>query len=336
MEHSSIIPCCYHPTTVTLIDDDERFLQSLSFKLGTHLNCKTFSNSTKAIQFLKQDYQFRSFAERCLSRPEEQSRDHRNLEINVREIHQEIYNPNRFNEISVVVVDYAMPTLNGAEVCYQLKQNSNFKIILLTGEASEQIAVELFNKNVIERFIRKDDIDFAKKLEQSIHELQEEYFKYLSEIVITSLTKHPEHPPSCLDDPTFISFFKKLVTKYQPTEYYLMDSNGSFMFFDINAIPSWLVVKDEGEMRGWHEMAELADTEVPVTILESMKNREKILYLHSDQDFKTNPIQWQKYLHPTKRLEGKITYYYSYIDNPEAYDINPKQIVSYKKFLSSI
>lgn len=331
MENISLT-CCYYQTTVVLIDDDQRFLESVGFKLGRTTAYKSFLYPLEALKFLKEEYQPRFFIQRCLLRPEEQQKDHRNIEIDVRAIHQEIYNPNRFGEISVLVIDYAMPGMNGLELCQQLK-GSHFKIVLLTGEADEKIATELFNKGFINRYIRKDSPNFMQMLNTAITELQQEYFLDLSAIVINSLTKNPDYPPSCLDDPVFIKFFYKLCEQYKFAEYYLMDANGSYMFLDFEGNPSWLVVKDEDEMQAYVKIAEFADTEVSLSILEPLKNREKIIYLHDENEFKKEPAEWLTYLHPANKLEGKLTYYYSYIDNPKAYDIQADKVLSYKAFL---
>lgn len=333
----NFIPCCYHPTTVVMIDDDARFLKFASLKIESNNNLvtKTFADPISAADFLIKQYKPKTFLEFCLDNPEEQSRDHRNIDFDIRAIRQELYNPYRFDEIFIVVVDYVMPNMNGLELCKQL-QHRYVKKILLTGEADEKIAIDGFNKGLIHKFIRKDMPDALEQLNQAIQELLWKSFQEQSEVIVNTLSFHPEHPPSCLDDPIFVDFFEQLCKKYKFTEYYLMDANGSFMFLDVNAKPSWLVVKDEGEMRGWHEMAELADTEVSPSILQAMQTRQKILYLHSDSDFQLDPSQWQKYLHTASKLEGRITYYYSYIDNSNTYDINTNKILSYKKYLDQL
>ena len=68
-----------------------------------------------------------------------------------------IYNKERFGETSVVVVDFAMPQMNGEEFCRKLGQlkGNSVKIIMLTGEADEEMAVRLFNAGVIDKFLRK-------------------------------------------------------------------------------------------------------------------------------------------------------------------------------------
>ena len=328
------ISCCYFPTTALLIDDNNRFLSGLCFDIDIKkVVLQLYDKPLVALQALK-DYKPNPITNRCLLRPEERHRDHRNIDVDIRAIHEEMYNPNRFNEISVIVVDYSMPGMTGLELCQQLK-NSPIKKILLTGEADEKLATKAFNEGIIHKFIRKDDPHFTDTINANIQELQLEYFQDLSEIVINSLTKNPDYPPSCLDDPIFLDFFYTLIEKHQFSEYYLMDAAGSFIFLDINGKPSWLVVKEEDMMNGDYFEAENSDIDVAPQVLESLKKKEKILYLHSDEDLQKDPSQWGPYLHKVSKLEGRATYYYAYITDNKLYDIAPEKIISFKKFSES-
>lgn len=331
MNHQGIA-CCYHPTTVVFVDDNRKFLNSLRLELDRkNSNFLFYDDPISALQYLNDDYQASPFINRCLLHPEESYTDHRNIDINVRAIHEEIYNPDRFNEVSVVVVDYAMPGLNGLELCQQLKKN-NYKIILLTGEADDKLAIDAFNKGIIQRFIRKDDSKFAFTLNSLIAELQHEYFLELSEIVINGLTKNPDHPVSSLKDPAFVDFFHNFFRNQQLSEYYLMQATGSFLFLDLYGKPSWLVISDDEELTAFASLAE--DDDADTTITNALKNRQMLPYFHSDKDFETRPSAWQKYLHPAQKLVGQTVYYYTYITDAKNYDIQSDRIKSYQKFLA--
>lgn len=332
---NKFIPCCSFPTTVLLIDDDESFLESTSLKLGRKIPRKCYSDPVAALNFLLEQYQANPFTKRCLLRPEERSRDHRNIDVDVQAIYKEIYNPARFTEISTVVVDFAMPGLNGLEVCQQLK-GSRFKVVLLTGEADEKVAIDLFNKGIIDRFVRKDNPDFMNVLVLAINQLQEEYFKDLSEIVVNSLTKNPEYPPCCLDDPVFVTFFNEFLGQHQFVEYFLLDATGSFLFLDASANPSMLIVKDETEMQGALCDAELSDTEVPADIFAAIKNKTMLLHRYIDEDYKKQPAEWKTLLYPAKKLTGRSTYYYSYVESAQSCPVDVSKVLAYKTYLSRL
>lgn len=335
MEHLRIA-CCYFPTTVIFVDDNRKFHNNIKLSMDRKTAVyKFYNNPNEALQFLTGLPKYASFLDKCLSRPEERHRDHRSIDVNVGVIHLEIYNPGRFDQVSVLVVDYAMPGMNGLEISRQLK-NSPIKIILLTGEASEKLALEAFNKGEIHRFIRKDDANFNQILNEAISDLQNEFFKDQSEVIISSLTKNPGHPSCCLDDPVFIEFFDKFCKKYQFTEYFLSEATGSFLFLDANGKPSWLIVKDEDEMEGAVSEAELSDAEVPPDVLVALKSKEKLLHRYSHADYFKLPVEWMSLMHPAKKLEGRNTYYYAYIDDPKAYPIDSSRVLSYAAYLEKL
>jgi len=329
----SALPVCFFPTTVLLVDDNRRFLVNVQMDLHTESAVyRTFDNPKRVLEYLTQEYSPDYFTKRCLLRPEEEHGDHRNIDVDIRAIHKEIFNSRRFEQISVMIVDYSMPGMTGLELCQQIK--GPIKKILLTGDADEQLATEAFNKGLIDQFVRKDARDFEQRINAAIKELQYQYFAGLSSIIVDSLTKDPEHPPMCLDDPGFIEFFLKLIKKHKVAEYYLMDAVGSYLFLDATAKPSWLAVKTEEDFHGWAETAVYADA--PDKIISVLKARSKIPYFHTDSDFDTPPSQWGPFLHTAQKLVGREAYYYAYISKSTAYDVGSDAVLSYKAYSNKL
>lgn len=336
MKHQ-IMPACYHPTTVVFVDDDRNYLTGLSVDLDvSKFSFKMIYEPVEAIEILRK-YKPNLFTARSIKRPEENLFDHRNIDINVGRIWREIYNPYRFSEISVVVVDYAMPGMDGISFASKIRllQNAPFKILLLTGEASAEKAVAAFNDKVIDKFVRKDAPNFEDVLNEAICELQKEYFLALSQLIMDSLVKNPEHPiVTWLDEPAFFNLFDQICKKHQIVEYYLTDVLGSFMFLDFEGNPSWLAVKNDEEMRAAYEVAESSGAEFPPELLKAMYDRKKILYLHGQSiSVSDNPEEVQSGLHHAIELKGnKANYYYAYIDTPNAYDIDREMVLSYRAY----
>lgn len=329
------IACCYFPTTCILIDDNINFLNATAAKLSRDIVCKTYNNPKKALSFLTEKYQFDPFTRRCLLHTEDDNRDEREFKVNIPAIHREMYNADRFSEISVIVIDYAMPEMNGLEFCKQL-QNSAFKFILLTGEADEKLAVKAFNEGLIHQFIRKDLPNYLEILHTAITKLQQAYFCDLSQLVIDSLTKKPEQLPCCLDDPTFIRFFNTFLAEQSVTEYYLMDEKGSFLFLNKHGIPGWLAVADEDTMLAYEQLTEFGEEAFP-EMLAALKQRTHLVYMHAENSMcNAGPSDWVAYLHPVKKLVGKETYYYAHINDAERYDIHRKDILCYQDYLANL
>lgn len=323
---------CFFPTQVVLLDDNPRFLESMSIALGKKNVFKLFRNPNEVITYLTSQAED-PFTKRCLLRPEEMERDHRIIDVDISAISKEIYNPKRFLETTVLVLDYTMPSMHGVDVCKALK-HLPVKKILLTGEANDKIAIDAFNQGLIDKFIRKGD-KTAQVLD-CILELQRKYFSDLSMIIIDSLTKNPEYPPSCLDDPIFLHFFNDFSAQINYAEFYLLDAMGSFLFLDENANATFLIVKDAEGMQSDFELADLRDTSVSPALLSALEKKEKLLYFYQSSSHHLSTTEFEQYAYPVKKLEGKETYYYSVVKNPHSFECNKNKILSYEHYLRSL
>jgi CheY-like chemotaxis protein len=335
--YKKFIPCLYFPTTVVLLDDERSFLSSVQSGLGKTRALRSFQTIESASEFLQQTHLPETFIERWKLHPRALPYfdDHvRDLDIDVCKIREEIYDPKRFEQVAVVIVDYEMPGRSGLEFCRSL-QDKPFKKVLLTGEADEKIAVQAFNEGIIHQFIRKDDPDYLKKLKEAISDLEEIYFQDLSKNVMIHLMNNPDYLPYCLDDPCFVEFFNQCLVTYHPTEYYLTGSTGSFVFLDFEGVPSWLAVKDESEMQSHYETAALADKKPSSFVLKSLKDRQCVPYFYNEAE---EAGEWDLYLHPSEIIKGKKTNYYTaYIEDPNAYQIKDMdKVLSYKMFLKGV
>jgi len=327
---------CSHPTRVGLVDDDEPQLEKFVLHLTGHwkLACFSYSDPHKALHFLMTDYRADPFINRCLRNKEDNEVEHLVVDFDIRAIHQEIYNPDRFNEMTVLVVDYAMPGINGVDICRLLRKNNPFlKIIMLTGEAGKDLAIQTFNEGLIDKFIMKSTPNLLTVLAQSINELQKAYFLKLSEIVLSKIAGSSDYKLTCLEDAVFVEFFTKLCDEQHIVEYYLMDNQGSFLLMDAQGKVSWLAVANEELMLTYANLAE--EDAAPESVIKSLKTKQMMPYFYSEEDFNVRPAQWQQYLHAAHKLQGKETYYYAHITNPDAYKIERAKIKSYRQFLNA-
>jgi CheY-like chemotaxis protein len=312
---------CYFPTTVLLIDDNRKFLTNIILDLDcTRAIYQSYDDPVEALDFLVKQYQPNPIAKKCIRYPRDNDLDHYTVDVDVRAIHKEIYNPKRFSEISVIIVDYAMPRMTGLELCEALK-DTPYKKIMLTCEADENLAVKAFNAGIIDRFVRKDADNFNALINETIFDLQKIYFRELSKELVFGLTKNTAHAAKFLTDPIFMKFFEEVCEKFKISEYYLMDGSGSFVFLDNKGTPRWLAVKNSEEMRELYEFAR--DEDAPHEILEILLSKEKIPYFHSDEELQTPPSKWNNFLHKAQKLVGERgnNYFYSLITNSKNYTL---------------
>jgi CheY-like chemotaxis protein len=329
------VSICSHPTTVKLVDDNETQLKHLSLHLAGQwkIACHIYSDPKKALNFLTNEYKADPFINRCLVNRETIEFERLAIDFNIKAIEQEIYNPKRFNEMAVLVVDYAMPGINGVELCRALrKQSPHLKIIMLTGEAGKDLAVQTFNEGVIDKFIMKSTPDLLEVLAKNILELQQNYFLNLSEIALNKLAGSSEAKLACLEDNAFAELFKRICDAHRIVEYYLVDNQGSFLLLDAQAKPSWLAMANEELMLTYANLAE--EDNAPASIVSGLKNRQMMPYFYSDEDFAVRPAEWQRYLHPANKLPGKEAFYYTYISNSNTYALTDDKVFSYQEFLA--
>jgi CheY-like chemotaxis protein len=336
------ISVCYYPTTVLFLDDKKRFLSGLATNIDKNIAYRPFASPQDALDFIKKTHIPNPLPNSCFSSLKEAIDNESSAEfdevrsaidIDVSEVYEEMYNPKRFERISVVVVDYAMPGMNGVEFAKQVKQiDPSFKVLMITGEADDAIAIDAFNEGIINKFIRKGSHTFYDEVNQEITELQQEYFHDLSQRVVDSLTVAPT---CCLNDPAFIKAFQDFCAKKKICEYYLIDEIGSFLLLDEQANPYWIVIKSDQNLADYYDIAR--DGEAPMAVQKALKQRDKVLFLFTTND-EFEPVSvWGDYLYPAKKLVGKSSdYYYAFIEGVEGYTIYPEKVKPYQKYLAEV
>ncbi len=328
-----MVSICYHPTTVGLIDDDKKYADSLKSILNLkNISCKVFASSPTALDFLVNQYKADTFISRCLGEVDDLEVDRIVSTFKYDVIFHEIYRSHRFDEIGVLVIDYAMPKMNGLELCQQLRANgATFKIIMLTGEAGKDLAVEAFNEGIIDKFFLKDTDNLMDKLTDSIQQLQQSYFLDLSATVLNAVDAASNQMLVCLDDPVFIKLFNSLLDKNKITEYYLVDESGSYLFIDANGKLNWLIVKTEDQMEGMEFELTLDPYPIDDNLKKAIQNREVLRHCFNQAEFPSleKPAGWPEIFYPATKLAGKANYYYSYIEKPKT-----KPLIDFKKIIN--
>ena len=228
------IPCYYYPTTLLLVDDDEKYLNILKDSVEpTHL---IFTQPLDAIDFLK-TARFNSFKQDSLFS--------QNTLSNIESCRQD---PTRLHNISVVVVDYQMPGMSGIEFCKAIRHHP-CKIIMLTGEATQALAVEAFNNLIIDRFIEKSTPQLHRILSKTIEDMQFKHFQDLSIYTLNHFLKEQKPLPWFLQNEDFCTFFKTILKKYQIIEYYLLNEVGDFIMTTATNQTRYFMVRNEASFQ---------------------------------------------------------------------------------------
>jgi len=304
---NDILNCCSYPTKVILVDDNQSFLNEIQLALSLHnVPSLSFLEVNKFFAYMQQ-YSTKTLADYCMEVSDDADMDHRIIDINIGNIYRKIYDSLRFDEITVIITDYAMPEMDGIVLLRKLDLKYSIKNILLTGVADEKIAVNAFNEGLIHSFIRKDAPNFVENLVNKILDLQLLYFKDVS--------KNIKGTVECFFDPAYVEFIKNTIRAEKTVEYYLIDEFGSFLLVDIHGNSKWLIVRDEHEMQHHYEIAKeyFVDGNVPDDILEKLAKRNSVLFLGLGDKQNLPPSEWESRLYPANTFVGKRKYYYSII-----------------------
>ncbi|NKB46161.1 MAG: response regulator [Legionellales bacterium] len=328
------IPTCYFPSTILFVDDSREFLINFTLQLADNVSYRTYDSPFEALEALQElDHRANELMGRCVSEYHETTSSpltNQTVNLDLSAIHSEVYNPNRFSEVSVVVVDYSMPGMHGIEFCEQIK-NEQVQKILLTGQADEKLAVDAFNEGVIQRYIQKSHPNILQHVLDNIAMLQAHYFQNMSEIATQMLAVSA---PVCLQDAAFADAFRAYRVKHHVVEFYLLESSGSFLMLTEQGEISFFIVKSEQDLQMYYDLAN--DVQAPKTVLEQLAKGDKIPIMADLSREALQNQRWEDCLLPAQRMEGRQTYYYAVTDCYPAYPIDPSQISSYRHYLTTM
>ncbi len=323
------IPPFYYPTTVMFVDDSRDFLSNLSLQLDAGLAFSLYDSPNQALGALNTVSNQPSLAERFFSISRRADGDgHHVLDLNLDNVLREVHNEHRFEQVSVVVVDFEMPEINGLEFCKGIK-NPAIKKILLTGKAGEKVAVQAFNLGLIDRFIVKQDEDVIPILNRAIVDLQNAYFSRQGRMILDALLLGSH---TFLRDQVFAKEFEQICKRLGIVECYLTGAPEGIMMLDANAKATLMIVQTEDGMFKQFESAyELA---APRFVLTELKNNKSVSYLGAGrgQGGADQAVDWSRCLYPATELQGAEPYYYALVPEPTGFPLGG--VVSYNTFLT--
>lgn len=331
MTHKSILPY-YHPSTVVFVDDNQRFLSSFTLLLAEQLAFRCFSSTSVALDFVNHHGSMVPLDQRCFSFLGQQHRAGGALRLDLALIEQEISNPDRFRDISVVVVDYDMPEMNGLSFCEQI-QNRRIKKVLLTGVGDEKIAVKAFNDGLIDRFLTKNDPDIETRINQTINELQRRYFEDISSMIQNTLAmKSPEF----IRAPEFVGMFYEMIQKKNIAEYYYVEDPNGFLMVTHDGRLYRLVIFSESQAD--EQIFSIRRFNPPADIVSRLMNKQAVIWLWaSPEDVdESDDFDWYEYIHSAKKISGTRSWLYALVENPPADIEYDEQQASYASYLAGL
>ena len=301
------LPIYQHPSLTVLVDDSDSFLQSLSFQLDPALANLRFSDTRSALAWLNAQSGIQEAALCATVDTYPAAQQQCGIAFDVEQIHRIRFQRERFLTPSVLVVDYSMPQMNGVELCEAI-QHLPCKKILFTGVADEKVAVDAFNRGLIDRYIKKSDDDALDRLEAEIQALQQAYFTARSEPLRDLLALHNY---GFVSDPAMCALVREIVARDGIVEHYLYPNPAGILLYDCQGKAQLLVVETDAGMDAHYEMAR--DNDAPEALLSALRERCIIPYFPEGDGMYARQFarRWHKYTQPAQRCKGLQQYYWA-------------------------
>ncbi len=324
------LPIYQHPSLTVLIDDSATFLRSLAFQLPASMTNLVFDDTDAALTWLRAASPVASMRQGGLrasfdtyGRPPEQC----NVAIDIEQICRTSLSPQRFMTPSVLVIDYSMPQMNGVEFC-QAVRHLPCKKILFTGAADEKVAVDAFNRGLIDRYIKKSDDDALDTLEAEILTLQDAFFADQSDTLHTLLAVHHS---TFVSDPALAALVNQLRDRHGFVEHYLFPSPAGILFYDSEARPSLLIIETDASMDSHYEVAR--DNDAPPELLGALQERCIVPFFHDGDGMYAGAFRrdWHRYCEAARICQGRQNYYWALFALPPSYMLGP--VLPFAQFL---
>jgi CheY-like chemotaxis protein len=308
---------CYFPTTVIFVDDDRGVLKvTNSFLNDDVANYDFFTDPYKALDLINRSIST-DFITSNLS----------SSEARIYEMYKTMYNAKRHEEVSTVIVDFQMPAMNGLEFCEKIK-NPYIRKILYTGIADEDLAVQAFNKGLIHSYIKKQDPNKSKVINDFIQTSQVAYFRTLTDVLVGSVFKeinstNPEE--TAFYDPIYIKYFDELVKKHSIGEYYINEVVGGFICLsrkgELSTLYAFTAETLEDNQINTHatlrELIYLEDPTYAALIKDIEENRKTMCFpFYGESLIDIDVHNWKNHIHSLDLIEGNQPYYVAYVSHP--------------------
>jgi CheY-like chemotaxis protein len=294
------------------VDDSPDFLSSLDLIFSKQFNVKLFSDAQLALDYVntrrsaalafggKRSLDLSGDSEKWVK----QVLNHPNLKR---------FDQERAMDISVLVVDYAMPNMNGIELCSKIN-NPAIKKILLTGHATPGDAVAAFNDNTIHYYISKSDENMIERLSDAINRLQHAYFQDLSSSIKTDAV---DMNTPFFADTKLAEYFQSICTSLDTKEYFYLTNPSRFALKTRDDSQFLCLIYTEEDINEHVKIMEEEDA--PEDLINSIASHEFIpLFASEDGYYEPERLGSEMQIYPAQKVVGNTNYYCAVISQPEA------------------
>jgi len=324
----------FHPTQIVFVDDDSGFLSWFSRGLDLRAPLRRYQSPARLLD----DLAFARIPTRidldCWSNP--RTREHSDglqqlLGLNETQILRRLFNPRRFDVLSVAVVDYAMPEMDGVELLRRIESLPCRKI-LLTGQADDSVAVDAFNEGLIDYFASKAAPGLTRLIRRQILRFQRDFIADASALVRQAL--RTEHGRTW-DDEVFCALLEEISARHGFVEYYAVgDPAEGFLLVDDEARGRLLLTFSAASIEAQFTAARLSGA--PDEVLDRLAQEAVTTYFPAEYANQVLDAQaWHDACVPLHPFPNRSDRFYALLDHCEPLPVSPDSVRGLKARLAA-
>ena len=302
-----------HPSTLVIVDDHQAFLRDLELNIPNSVLYEMFTTPAQARDYFNDiGGADQSLVHRALEFHSNYGEDAL-LRVKMETLESAIVDPNRFKLPTVMITDYAMPSMNGLELCEEINDPS-VKKILLTGEADVNVGIEAFNAGIIDRFVTKQGAGVAQDVFDSALMFQARYFSDLQNPFLSAT-----NISLFFQDRTAIERVAEIKAQGKYVEHYLQVEPFGYLMATASGDLGRIVIYDETDVERTLEIAKAHNA--PDRILERLNSRSHVMtfvdavdgYQYGDEEY-----PWDENIAPAEQVSGIVDWYIAEDKSPAA------------------
>ncbi|MEM7402933.1 MAG: response regulator [Myxococcota bacterium] len=312
MYNNICLPCCSHPISVNLVDDDSDFLTDLStcFSLD-FFRYETSKSPKKLLAHLNKQYAGSPLVERVLQELPVGARGDKRIEVEGSTIYHEVKQLQRFERVGIVIVDVQMPEMDGVDFCKKL-ESPYIQKILLTGTLSETDAIKALNEGVVHQVLYKEPTNMRAAVQEALLRARWCYFAALTRGLYGA--NSPYNINSAPQDLLCEKLLLQEMQRCDAVEHYLCDPRGTFLLVDAQGNSHALFVRTAQQLQESLKTPQ-AQSANPQLLAQLQASEQMLCYFHPAQTRLPEGDQWEQYAHAASVFQGEQPLFYACVPN---------------------
>lgn len=327
------IPLLYHPTNVAILDDEPAFIDYMRQVISHDVPYVTETRPERLLDYLvTHTYESNALSSLITKQSLGQEDFDRNdtseyFKVDYSRLLDSLHHPDHFKMITVIFVDEVLRNpISGLDFCRQVREAGwKVKLVLLTGKAGIQEAIEALNTGIIDAYLNKGDVD---TLEKNINQLIQHYSWEVFTDIGERLNGFLSHLMKPLEDEQFKKVFDEVCHKEKTVQFCILNSSCSFLLADKQGAVKQLLVCDDAAFKDRYDLAQ--DSKAPYEVLQALRGRQefpftKMVWGHLN----LKGDAWENIMVSVDKVPGR-EWYYAVIDRPDI------DIFSFKKYFDEV